>query len=99
MREKLIQWLESHLEPCMYNKFLGVECPGCGLQRSFIELLKGNIAESFQLFPALIPVLFMFFYLIVHLIFNFRKGADILKYLFIINVGVVIIHYIFKLIH
>jgi hypothetical protein len=99
MREKFIEWLESHLETCAYKKYLGFECPGCGLQRSFIELLKGNFAESFQLFPALMPILFMFFYLIAHLIFNFKKGADVLKYLFIFNVGIVIIHYIFKLIH
>jgi hypothetical protein len=29
----------------------------CGFQRSVIELLKGNILESFILFPALIPLL------------------------------------------
>jgi len=99
MREKLIEWLELHLKPCIYNEKLGFECLGCGLQRSLIELLKGNILESLKLYPALIPIILMFGYLLLHLIFRFQKGGDILKYIFIFNIAVVIIHYIFKLIY
>jgi hypothetical protein len=99
MLERLISWLENHLSPCIYKENLGFECPGCGLQRSLIELLKGNLWESLKLYPALIPILFMFTFLTIHLIVQFRKGGDILKYMFIFNVSVVIIQYIFKLIY
>jgi hypothetical protein len=97
MFDKLITWLESHQQACFYKKYLGVECPGCGMQRSLIELLKGNFAESFVLFPALIPTISLIVYLILHLIFKFRNGANILKILFIINTSIVVLSYIYKL--
>jgi hypothetical protein len=99
MREKLIDWLESNIKPCFYKENLGFECPGCGLQRSLIQLLNGNIIESLKLYPALIPIIIMFIFLIVHLIMKFKNGAEILKYMFIFNITIVIINYIFKLIN
>ena len=44
----IIDWLQKHMIPCFSKKYLGIECPGCGLQRSFIALLKGNIVESLK---------------------------------------------------
>lgn len=93
----IINWLESHHQDCFYKKYFGIECPGCGMQRAFIELLKGNFVESFILFPALIPTIFLIFYLILHLIFKFKNGANILKILFIINTSIVVLSYIYKL--
>ena len=55
----IIDWLEEHTVPCLYKKFLGVECPGCGMQTSLIELLKGNVIESIKLFPPLLPIIFL----------------------------------------
>ena len=94
MIQKIISWLESHQQACFYKKYLGVECPGCGMQRSFIALLKGEIAESFVLFPALLPTVTLILYLVLHLIFKFRTGAAILKNLFIINTIIVVLGYI-----
>jgi len=42
---------------CSWKETFGIECPGCGAQRSFVELIHGNISESIHLFPALIPLL------------------------------------------
>ena len=97
MFDKIITWLESHQQACFYKKFLGVECPGCGMQRSFIELLKGNFIESLILFPALIPTMILIIFLVLHLIFKFRNGANTLKILFIINTSLVVLSYIYKL--
>ena len=97
MLEKLIKWLESHQQACFYKKYLGVECPGCGMQRSFIELLKGEFYESFIMFPALIPTIFLILFLIFHLIFKFKNGANFLKIIFIINTTIVVLSYIYKL--
>lgn len=92
--DPIIHWLESHMQPCFYKKFIGIECPGCGMQRALIELLKGNILESILIFPALIPILFMFIYLLLHLIFKFKKGANVLKYTFIINSAIIVVNYL-----
>lgn len=97
MLERIVSWLESHQQACFYKKYLGIECPGCGMQRSFIELLKGNFIESLILFPALIPTIVLILFLISHLIFKFKNGASILKILFIINTSIVVLNYIYKL--
>lgn len=97
MLAKIIEWLESHMQSCFYKKYFGVECPGCGMQRSFVELLKGNLYESFLMFPALIPTITLILFLILHLIFKFKNGANILKNLFIINTTIVVLSYIYKL--
>ncbi len=98
MWNTVIYWLEEHIQPCMYKKNLGFECPGCGLQRSFVELLKGNLWESMKLYPALIPIVFMFMFLALHISFKIKNGAQILIYLFIFNTGIVITSYFLKLI-
>lgn len=97
MFDRLANWIESHQQACFYKKILGVECPGCGIQRSFMELLRGNFAESLALFPALIPTIVLIGYLILHLIFKYKNGANILKYLFIMNTTIVVLSYIYKL--
>lgn len=97
MFESVIHWLENHQQPCPYKKNLNIDCPGCGMQRAIIELLRGHIWESILLYPALIPMIIMFLVLVVHLIFDFKHGAKVLKYLFILNVTIVIIHYAIKI--
>ena len=76
----------------------GVDCPGCGMQRAFIELLKGNFIESIQLYPALLPTIFTLLITILHLIFKFKNGAAIVKYSFIITVTIVVISFLYKMI-
>lgn len=38
----------------------GCDCPACGLQRSGIHLLRGDVEASFLAHPALIESLFFF---------------------------------------
>ncbi|MFW6104045.1 MAG: DUF2752 domain-containing protein [Bacteroidota bacterium] len=95
----IIGWLEAHMQPCIYKQEIGIECPGCGFQRALIALLKGNIWESIQLFPGLIPMVFLFVFLIVHLVFHLKNGAVVLKYIFIVDIAIIIIDYIFRFIH
>ncbi len=92
--ENLISWLEKHQLPCFYKHYLGFECIGCGMQTAFILLLKGELIESLKTYPALLPTIFLISFLILHLIFKFRKGAIILKYSFIITVLIMIVSYV-----
>ena len=98
MLENIITWLEAHMASCYYKKYLGIECLGCGFQRAFIELLKGNFANSFALFPALIPTIFLFLFLLLHLKLKFRYGAQILQNLFIFTVSVMVLSFLYKII-
>jgi hypothetical protein len=98
MLNSIINWLENHTLPCLHKTLLGFECPGCGAQRAFIELLKGNIIESIKAWPALLPVMFMLIYLILFLIFKFKKGTEVLKATFIINAIIITANYFYNLI-
>lgn len=93
----IVDWLEEHLMACPYKKYFNIDCMGCGMQRSFIELLKGNLVESFMLYPALLPIIAMILFLPLHLVFKFKHGARVLKYFFIFNISIVVISYIIKI--
>jgi uncharacterized protein DUF2752 len=46
-----VSWLSIDALPplCGSRTLFGVECPGCGLTRSFVALASGDIRESFRL--------------------------------------------------
>ncbi|MDD2636606.1 MAG: DUF2752 domain-containing protein [Bacteroidales bacterium] len=90
--------IERYMLPCPVKQVTGLPCPGCGMQRAIIELVKGNIIDSIISYPALIPLIIMFCFLILHLKFEFKYGATILKYFFIINAIIISINYIFEFI-
>ncbi len=75
---------------------IGIDCLGCGLQRSFILLIKGDITASLMMYPALIPLLVMLGYLIVHLFFKLKNGAKTLQFFYILNSILIIANYIIK---
>lgn len=53
--------------PCQIKSRLGIECPGCGLQRSIELLLNGSWQASFAMYPALFPAIITFLLFIWHL--------------------------------
>ena len=94
----VIDWLERNMTSCFWKKYFGIECPGCGMQRAIIALLKGDFLESLRIYPALIPTILMVILLILHLIFKFRKGAFYLKISFIFTVSIIVLNYLYKII-
>lgn len=83
--------------PCFYKQISGIDCPGCGMQRSFIDLLHGDFIASFKMYPALLPVLFTLGLTAAHLYFKFKNGAAFIKYSFIFTISIITISYIIKL--
>ncbi len=63
---------------CMWNKLLGVYCPGCGGTRAFIALMKGKILLSLWYHP------FVIYSVVVYGAFMISHGfAKITKYRYI----------------
>jgi hypothetical protein len=91
-----IDWLEKRQLPCFYKSMFGMECPGCGMQRAFVALLRGDLIASLKLYPALIPTMAMLVLLVVHIFYHLKNGAKILVSLFVFNVVIILISYIFK---
>jgi hypothetical protein len=91
----MIDFLEENLLSCPWKQ-IGLECTGCGLQRALVHLLKGEFAEAFFMYPAIYTLIVMFVFLGMHLKFNFNRGAQVLKWLFIFNLAVIAVQYIAK---
>ena len=94
----IIGWLEQHQLPCIFKKLTHFDCPGCGFQRSFVALLQGNMVESFKIYPALFPILLLFFLLAVRLITKNESYNAVLKYLFLFCASIIVVSYIYKII-
>jgi Protein of unknown function (DUF2752) len=94
----ITNWLEEHQLPCLFKSITHFDCPGCGLQTSLLLLLRGNIMDSLKTYPALLPIIFLFLYLIFHVIKKNTTGAVVLKYLYFFCTGIIVLSYIYKLI-
>lgn len=92
----MIHWLEHHLFPCFFKSYLGIDCPGCGSQRAFIALIKGNVIQSLQFHAALIPFLLTCILLIIQLIVKHKNGGKYVMWLFIFTSVITTIQYIVK---
>lgn len=76
-----------------------MECLGCGFQRSCIALLRGQIEQSFYLYPATIPFLCTLLFTAIHLKFKIKNGSKIITTSFIITVSIMLVAYIIKIFH
>jgi len=93
-----IDWLQNHLLPCPFKYLTGVDCPGCGFQRSVIQLVQGNFHNSLSLYPATIPLLLFFTYGIADNFFKLDTSKNtIKKTFFIVNGSIILISYGLKL--
>jgi len=95
--EGFIHWLEHNLLSCPIKQLSGIDCPGCGLQRSLVALIKGDLISSFKFYPATIPILGLFLFTLIHLKFDFKNGAFIIKMLYIGATIIIVINYIYKI--
>lgn len=93
-----INWLGHHLLDCPIKKLIGIDCPGCGMQRSILALLRFDFAGSWHAYPPGIFICATIVFLLFHLFFRFRQGAFILKLLYIVSTIAIIANYTHKII-
>ena len=92
-----LYWLKHHLLTCPFKASTGIDCPGCGIQRSVIALVEGNFLVSFKLYPATVPIIGLIVFAIVHLKFDFKNGAFIIKMIYIAITLIIVINYVYKI--
>lgn len=97
MWETLKELFKDNMQTCFYKEHFGIECPGCGTQRAILLLMEGDFVGSFKMYPPLALVFSTLFFLVLHLIFRFKRGGDILKYLGIATVVSMFLNYIYKI--
>jgi hypothetical protein len=90
--------LQDFLLPCPFKYLTGIDCPGCGFQRSLIALLQGNFQKSFLIYPPIIPLLAISAWWLADSIFKIDGTKHIFKKsLFITVSAIVLINYILKM--
>lgn len=99
MRLGLIYLLmEDYMLPCLNKKFFGIECPGCGAQRSLSLVLQGEFAEAFMMFPATFTIIPLLAFLMADTFFTIRYSNKIIISLLISSVLLILGNYILKFI-
>ena len=83
--------------PCGYKAIFGIDCPGCGFQRSCIALLKGHFSESFFLYPATIPILITGIFLIFENKFHLSHSKLVKTTLYISVLTIIFVSYTIKM--
>lgn len=91
-----ITWLEEHELPCMYKSIFGHECPGCGMQRAFVELLKGNFLDSILIYPGLIPLIITLIFTLLQIIFKWKRGGKIIILFTIVTVFIILFSFVVR---
>jgi Protein of unknown function (DUF2752) len=93
----ITNWLQNHLLTCPFKKLTGIDCPGCGFQRSVIALIKGNLRESVHLYPAAIPLLVTALFVLLALTLHIDRRGIAQKTLYMLTGSVIAISYIVKI--
>jgi hypothetical protein len=62
--------------PCLFTKILHFHCPGCGLTRAFIEILKFNFIGAWNFNPMIYLVLPISLFFITKDFMNFKNKID-----------------------
>ena len=89
--------VENYMLPCFNKKLFGIDCLGCGMQRSLVYIAKGEFLEAFKMYPAIYTIL-LFFILVLYNFFSKRKiKPKIIYSLAVLNISIIIISYIFKM--
>ena len=69
--------VESKIATCQFSELTGLDCPTCGISRSFYSVSHFRLNEAFDYHP-LGPVLFIIFILLlIHFLFELILKKDI----------------------
>ncbi|MBM6498154.1 DUF2752 domain-containing protein [Flavobacterium macrobrachii] len=89
--------MEEYMLPCMNKKLFGIECFGCGTQRSLMLLVKGDFVGAFNMFPAIFTTLLFFIVLALHFIDKSRNYQKVIIGLAITNAVIMLVSYFYRL--
>lgn len=93
----MLEWLEAHQLSCWIKSLTGIECPGCGMQRALILLLKGELWASITTYPALLPLM-LFLILALLKVTGVKKiTSGWIKTSGFVCLGIILISYLLKL--
>lgn len=91
--------LDNYMLPCLNKTLFGVECPGCGMQRSLALVSQGQFTAAYNMYPAIYTLFVLALFLVFNLFVKFKHDYKIKMGLIILNVVIVVVSYVFKITH
>jgi hypothetical protein len=87
---------DSWMLPCMSKQLLGMDCPGCGIQRSISHLLQGEFVNAFYMYPGIFPLIFLFGFLTFDWFVQIKHGEQIKLWVTVFTIVTIITSYLIK---
>ena len=88
--------LEQFMFPCLSKTLFGIECLGCGFQRSLAMLLQGDFSGSFRMYPALLTTFFFLAIVGLNFVDNSRNYKKLLLFSAFVNGAFMVVGYFVK---
>ncbi|MEX0314775.1 MAG: DUF2752 domain-containing protein [Allomuricauda sp.] len=85
--------------PCMNKKLFGIECPGCGIQRSIHLIFQGEFLAAFKMYPAIYPIFALLVFLGSSFFIKYKYMHQVKWFLILLTVATIITSYIIKMNH
>ena len=89
--------MEEFMLPCLNKQLFGFDCLGCGAQRAFVLVFKGEFVAAFKMYPAIYSILLLLIFLITNLFFKFKGDWYVKAGLIILTAVIIIRAYLYKL--
>jgi hypothetical protein len=89
----MIDCLEKYFRPCFIKSHFGFECPGCGMQRAAMALLKGDLVQSLYYNPALFVFMLSILALLIQLKLKHPKGGSVVQWMFLGALGIMLVNF------
>lgn len=90
--------VEEYMLPCFSKKIFGIDCPGCGLQRSIAFLLQGDFTAAFEMYPAIFAMIPLFVFILADYFITIKYINIIIITLMTSSVVLILTNYILKFI-
>jgi len=91
--------IENLMIPCVNKILLGFECPGCGIQRSLVFLMKGEFILAFKMYPAIFLIIPLFMLIVWNYFLKSKVLVKPINILAIASIITIVINYTLKFIH
>lgn len=91
--------LKDYMLPCINKKIFGIDCLGCGLQRSILLMLKGDYMEAFYMYPAIYTLIILLAFVTINYRKKFKNSKKIITTLVILNSIIIVTSYVIKMNH
>ncbi len=91
--------VKDYMLPCLNKRLFGLDCPGCGLQRSVLLLFKGEFVAAFHMYPAIFTLIPLMGILILNKLFTLKYGNLLIIGFSISSVALILINFLIKLLN